>query len=156
MTDDKSVEGSDFIRKHLRWGWVFALALGVGMLAGAIGGFIQLPQQVYSYNKALEKAGLYEFYYNDYLVNPEKFRDENSLTREDRDKIATLRAIGKEKAPGAFSVLIMMLIGLVLIFAFAFRLAGIYNTRLSALEAAVKPAEPPATDAGAPQETKPV
>jgi benzoyl-CoA reductase/2-hydroxyglutaryl-CoA dehydratase subunit BcrC/BadD/HgdB len=123
----------DFVRAELGFGWILALALGIGLLAGSINAFVSIPQAVYSYNRALDKAGLYEFYYDKYITDS-KYRDGSPLTSEETEKIRRLREIASASAPPVLGALLMFLAGGALMLMFFFRLMSAMNTRVEKLE----------------------
>ncbi len=126
----------EFVRSELGLIWVFSIAMGIGLLAGALGKFMQLPQEVYAFNRALEKAQLYEFFYDQYLKDP-KYRKPELITREEQVKVDELTKIVHGSSPGYLVAMLMFVVGLGISIAFVLKLTSALHKRIHALEKAV-------------------
>ncbi|MDZ7815628.1 MAG: hypothetical protein U5N86_06400 [Planctomycetota bacterium] len=123
----------DYIRSASLESGGIAVALAIGLLAGAIGNLMSIPSQVYSFNKALEDNGLYEFYYEDY-TQKDRYSDPDVLTRVEKQKVDKLTEILSEKAPGIPVTMLMFVLGLGIMLVFFFRLFGAFYKRINALQ----------------------
>ena len=127
----------DYIRSELGIGWVIAVALAIGLLAGAMGNLMSIPNQVYSFNKALEDNGLYEFYYEDY-TQKDRYSDPDVLTRVEKQKVEKLTEILTEHAPGIPVTMLMFVLGSGIMLVFFFRLFAAFYKRINALQMKVE------------------
>ena len=134
--ENKDISFQDFVRKELGVGWVIAFALGVGLLISSMGRFMQLPHETYVFNRALEKKGMYDFYYGDYMRNP-KYRKPELLNISEAKNVKKLEAFLQEEAttpPGLFIATILMVVGGVLFILFFLKLSAAYHKRINELE----------------------
>jgi hypothetical protein len=127
----------DFVRANLGIGWVIAAALGIGLLAGSLGSMMTIPSQVFNFNRQLENAGLYDFYYQQYSKDP-RFSNTELLTPEERDKVERTTAILMKDAPGMPVTLFMFIVGLGALLIFFFKLASALYGQVATLSEKVE------------------
>ncbi|GAB4162082.1 MAG: hypothetical protein Kow00107_09500 [Planctomycetota bacterium] len=113
----------DYVRKELGLVWVIVAAIGIGLLAGSIGNMMSIPGQVYTFNRTLEKADLYDFYYGEFAKDP-KYLNPELLSEEDRQKVVKLTEIIQKHAPGLPTTLLMFILGMGSLLVFFFKIIG--------------------------------
>ncbi len=137
MSEEKKTPSfQDFVRAELGLGWVLAAALAVGLLVGSFGKLFQIPQEVYAFNRALEKEGLYDFFYREFMPDL-RSKPPQLYTRAQAEKVKKVERILADHSPGFMLVMFMFLLGAALFIAFFLRLAAAYHVRIARLEDAL-------------------